>query len=146
VPGSWDEMVWDCVYALLMQDAWPEEYLNSVEEQAEQEIRRIQEQAGNYNTSAIDSDTLRQELRQLAAINLEEATFEEKRDIINKLGIMVYPSEDFKTMQVKCGLKLTVERDNNVFVGEDGCGIVLLGEDESTYQGPEGSPWSCFRS
>jgi hypothetical protein len=179
VPGSWDEMVWDCVYALLMQDAWLEEYLNSVEEQAEnveklikseqqkilranakivkiregfeadiysiddakasiagcqhaigkaeQEIRRIQEQTGNYNTSAIDSDTLRQELRQLAAINLEEATFEEKRDIINKLGIMVYPSEDLKTMRIKCGLKLTVERDNNVSIGEDGCGIVMFG-------------------
>jgi hypothetical protein len=72
-------------------------------------------------------DTLRRELRQLAAINLEEATFEEKRDITNKLGIMVYPSEDLKTMRVKCGLKLTVERDNNLSIGEDGRGIVMFG-------------------
>ena len=75
----------------------------------------------------IDSDTIRQELQQLATINLEEATFEEKRDIINKLGIRVYPSEDLKTMRVKCGLKLTVEGEQNGLVGEDGCGIVMFG-------------------
>jgi len=179
VPGSWDEMVWDCVYALLMQDAWLEEYLSSVKDQAddverlikleqqkilrsqtkitkiregfeagiysiddakvriagcqdaigkaEQEIRRIREQVNNYSTSAIDSDTLRQELQQLATKNLEEANFEEKRDTINKLSIKVYPSEDLKTMRVKCGLKLTIEGDNNGSAGEDGCGIVMFG-------------------
>jgi len=172
-------MVWDCVYALLMQDAWLEEYLSSVKDQAEdverlikseqqkilrahakitkiregfeagiysiddakvriagcqdaigkaeQEIRRIREQVSNYSTSAIDSDTLRQELQQLATKNLEEATFEEKRDIINKLSIRVYPSEDLKTMRVKCGLKLMIEGDNNGSVGEDGGGIVMFG-------------------
>jgi DNA invertase Pin-like site-specific DNA recombinase len=179
VPGSWDEMVWDCVYALLMQDDWLEEYLNSVENQvesveklikseqqkilranakmakiregfeagiysiddakasiagcqdtigkSEQEIRRIREQASNYSNSAIDSDTLKQELKQLAAINLDEATFEEKRDIINKLGIRVYPSEDLKTMRVKCGLKLMVDSDQDGPVDEDGCGIIMFG-------------------
>ena len=35
VPGSWDEVVWDCVYALLMQDAWIEEYLSSAKDQVE---------------------------------------------------------------------------------------------------------------
>ena len=94
---------------------------------AEQEIRRIREQVNNYSTSAIDSDTLRQELQQLATKNLEEATFEEKRDIINRLSIRVYPSEDLKTMRVKCGLKLMIEGDNNGSVGEDGCGIVMFG-------------------
>jgi site-specific DNA recombinase len=179
LPGNWDEMVWDCVYALLMQDAWLEEYLSSVEDQAkdverlikleqqkiprsqniitkiregfeagiysiddakvriagcqdaigkaEQEIRRIREQVNNYSTSTIDSDTVRQKLQQLATKNLEEATFEEKRDIINKLSIRVYPSEDLKTMRVKCGLKLMIESDNNGSVGEDGCGIVMFG-------------------
>ena len=94
---------------------------------AEQEVRQIREQAHNYSASAIDSDTLRQELQQLATINLEEATFKEKRDIINKLGIRVYPSEDLKTMRVKCGLKLMIEGNNNGSVGEDGCGIVMFG-------------------
>ena len=94
---------------------------------AEQEIRRIREQVNNYSTSAIDNDTLRQELQHLVTKNLEEATFEEKRDIINKLGIRVYPSEDLKNMRVKCGLKLMIEGDNNGSAGEDGCGIVMFG-------------------
>ena len=41
MPGSWDEMAWDCVYALLMQDAWLEEYLSSVKDQAENVKRLI---------------------------------------------------------------------------------------------------------
>ncbi len=162
-----------------MQDAWLEEYLSSIEDQAEdverlikseqqkilraqsritkiregfeagiysiddakvriagcqdaigkaeQEIRRIREQVNNYSASAIDRDTLRQELQQLATKNLGEATFEEKRDIINELSIRVHPSEDLKTMRVKCGLKLVIEGDNNGSVGEDGCGIVMFG-------------------
>ena len=179
VPGNWDEMVWDCVYALLMQDAWLEEYLSNVKDQtedveklirseqqkilrfqnkitkiregfeagiysvddakvritgnqdaigkAEQETRRIREQVNNYSTSTIDSNALRQELQQLATKNLKEATFEEELDIINKLSIRVYPSEDLKTMQVKCGLKLVGEGDNNGSVDENGCGIVMFG-------------------
>jgi len=58
---------------------------------------------------------------------LEDATFEEKRDILNKLDIMVFPSEDLKTMRIKCSLKLTVEDDNKGSVGEDRCGIVMFG-------------------
>jgi len=58
---------------------------------------------------------------------LEDATFEEKRDILNKLDIRVFPSEDLKTMRVKCGLKLTVKDDNNGSVGKDRCGIVMFG-------------------
>ncbi|MFC2042121.1 recombinase family protein [Chloroflexota bacterium] len=191
VPSSWDEMVWDCTYALLIQDTWLEEYLSSVENQAEDverlikseqqkmlranakigkiregfeagiygiddakfkiagcqdaikkaedEIRRIREQVGKYSNSEIDIDTVRQELKQLATINLEEATFEEKRDIISKLGIRVYPSEDLKTMRVKCGLKLTIEGDNHGSVGEDGCGIVMFGLPRSRSQPVSGS-------
>jgi len=64
---------------------------------------------------------------QLATKNLEKATFEEKRDVINKLSIRVYPSEDLKSIRVKCGLQPIVEGDNNVTVNEDGCGIVMFG-------------------
>ena len=77
--------------------------------------------------SVIDSDTLRQELQQLATINLEETTFEDKRDILNKLDMRVYPSEDLKTMRVKCRLKLMIAGDENGSSGEDGCGIVMFG-------------------
>ena len=94
---------------------------------AEQETRRIREQVNNYNTSTIDSNALRRELQQLATKNLKEETFEEELDIINKLSIRVYPSEDLKTMQVKCGLKPVGEGDNNGSVDENGCGIVMFG-------------------
>ena len=38
--------------------------------------------------------------------NLDKATFEEKSDLVTKLGIQVYPSEDLKSMKVKCQLNL----------------------------------------
>jgi hypothetical protein len=41
--------------------------------------------------------------------NLDKATFTEKRDIINKLGIKVYPSEDLKTMKIKCSLNFPAD-------------------------------------
>jgi hypothetical protein len=94
---------------------------------AEQEIGRIWGQAHRYHASAIDGNTIRQELRQLATKNLEEALFEDKRDILNKLDIKVYPSEDLKTMRVKCGLKLKIESEEYCHVAEDGCGIVMFG-------------------
>ena len=56
-------------------------------------------------------DELKKELEKLAQKNLEEATFGDKRDIISELGIKVYPSEDLKTMKVKCTLNL--ENDGN---------------------------------
>jgi hypothetical protein len=42
-------------------------------------------------------------LKELRDRNLDEASFEDKLDIIVKLGIKVYPSEDLKTMRVTCG-------------------------------------------
>jgi len=48
-------------------------------------------------------------LKALAERNLDEATFEEKREVISKLDIKIYPSEDLKTMHIKCGVNLTCE-------------------------------------
>jgi len=53
-------------------------------------------------------------LKALRDRNLEDASFEDKLDIIAKFGIRVYPSEDLKTMRVTCGLNLQFEHD-----GED---------------------------
>jgi len=52
--------------------------------------------------------------------NLDEATFEDKRDIMNKLDIRVYPSEDLKTVKIKCGLTLDIE-DKDEIADVDGC-------------------------
>jgi len=92
---------------------------------AEQEMTRIKAQMDNRST-AIDVDSLRRELEALAERNLEEATFEDKRDIINKLDIRVYPSEDLKTVMIKCGLRLHPE-DKGQMACKDGCRIVMSG-------------------
>ncbi|MFH1141549.1 MAG: hypothetical protein V1724_07835, partial [Chloroflexota bacterium] len=48
----------------------------------------------------------RQEMKALRDKNLNQATFEEKLDIIATLGIRVYPSEDLKSVKVTCGLNI----------------------------------------
>jgi len=45
-------------------------------------------------------------LKALRDRSLDEATFEEKLDIVSKLGIKVYPSEDLKSMRVVCHVNL----------------------------------------
>jgi len=56
-------------------------------------IRCFRWSSGNPN-SPFEVLKLKKELERLAQVNLDKATFTEKRDIINKLGIRVYPSED----------------------------------------------------
>ncbi len=177
IPGSWDDLAWDCVYALLQQDAWLEQQLAAEQNhfhnlnklikleqhkalQAQTKIAKIQEgfEAGVYtieeaksriancqkivaeaeretsrtghqmsgNSTVIDVNALRQELNNLVEKSLDEATFEGKRDILNKLDIRVYPSEDLKTAKIKCGLSLDIE-DKDEIAGEDGCRIVVSG-------------------
>jgi len=99
----------------------------TVIEKAEQEIERIHEQIGNCNSMAVDPHAVKHELQKLAEKNLEEATFEDKRDIINKLDVRVYPTEDLKTMRIKCGLNLDMEADGSASTQNNGCGIVMFG-------------------
>ena len=177
VPGSWDDMIWDFVAALLSDNSWIEEQLAVEQEksvasmklvdieqrriaQIQSKIAKIQEgfEAGiyslddarnrirNYQRSLTkaeqeieqlhkhsgrginmpDIDTLRQELKALAEKNLDEASFGETREIISKLDIKVYPSEDLKTIRIKCGINLTCdqETDNGAIVQ---CGKIILG-------------------
>lgn len=77
---------------------------------AEQEIERLIRATVGQNSSG-DVEELKKELERLAQVNLDKATFAEKQDIINKLGIRVYPSEDLKTMKVRCSLRF--DNDNN---------------------------------
>ena len=49
---------------------------------------------------------MKEERKGLRDRNLDEATFEEKLEIISKLGIKVYSSEDLKSMRVLCQFNL----------------------------------------
>jgi hypothetical protein len=174
IPYTWDDVVWDCVYAILKQDGWVEEQLSALEKQnrdieklvklerqkilqaqtkitkvregfegglynleeaksrvdgylslvakAQQEIKRLNELAGE-GKPAVNIDKLRKELEGLSKENLDKATFAEKRDIIIKLGIRIYPSEDLKTVKIRCSLGF--RNDGN---GEpsDRCGIIQM--------------------
>ena len=52
--------------------------------------------------------------------NLNEATFEEKRNLISMLGIKIYPSEDLKTVRIKGGINMKIDN-----TGE--CGKIFSG-------------------
>ena len=90
------------------------------------ETQRLGEQLNGSKEPAIDVPSLRSELKKLAEKNLTEATFQEKREVIGKLGIRVYPSEDLKMMKIKCGLRLNIE-DNSELLNAGGCRIVTFG-------------------
>jgi hypothetical protein len=59
------------------------------------------EQTFNKPFNLTDIEDFRSDLKALAYSNLEKAISEEKREIIDKLNIMIYPSEDIKTMRNK---------------------------------------------
>jgi len=46
------------------------------------------------------------ELKALRDRNLKEATFEERADLVARLGIRVLPSEDLKSRKISCRLNL----------------------------------------
>jgi DNA invertase Pin-like site-specific DNA recombinase len=80
---------------------------------AESEIRRLQESVKASISGKADIEAMSEELKALRDRNLDETTFEDKLDIISKMGIRVYPSEDLKSMRVLCQLNLEqVQSDN----------------------------------
>ncbi len=74
---------------------------------AESEIGKLREQIANRSLSAIEAALLRQELKFLRDRNLQESNFEEKADLVAKLGIKILPSEDLKSRKISCRLNLT---------------------------------------
>jgi site-specific DNA recombinase len=73
---------------------------------AEDEMQRLQTRIKTPTSGIDDIVAMREELKVLRDRNLDHATFEEKLDIVSKLGIKVYPSEDLKSMRVCCRLNL----------------------------------------
>ena len=76
------------------------------------------------NSTVIDVNALRRQLKILVEKNLDEATFEAKRDIMNNLDIRFYQSEDLNTVKIKCGLPLDIENKDEI-VDVNGCRIVM---------------------
>ena len=74
--------------------------------QAEAEIARLEKQMASKGLGALEAELLRQELKALRDRNLMESAFEEKVDLIAKLGIKVLPSEDLKSRKILCRLNL----------------------------------------
>jgi len=93
---------------------------------AEQGITRINNNSREFNAT-FNVEKLKRELQALATQNLDHAVFSEKQDIINKLGVKVYPSEDLKTMRIRCALNFPNGGDNLSTEPDDRCGIVLFG-------------------
>ena len=73
---------------------------------AEDEIQRLQKAVWGRRSSTADINATREELKALRDRNLDAITFEEKLDIVSRLGIKIYPSEDLKSMRVLCELNL----------------------------------------
>ena len=90
---------------------------------AQIEINNLRRQISNSFTR--DSvEKLRLELTSLQSKNLEEAGFEERINLVAKLNIKVYPSEDLKSRRIKCGMNIC---DIEKIGGQDGFAKVVFG-------------------
>jgi len=101
-----------------VQEGWEKGFYTSEEVQTklakhreaiargETEIERLREQMANRSLSAIEAELLRHELKALRDRNLWESTFEERADLVARLGIRILPSEDLKSRKIFCRLNL----------------------------------------
>jgi len=63
--------------------------------------------------SEADLEGFKKRLSTLRARNLASATFEEKREVIVKLGTKVHLSENLKSVRIACGLNVESDRDSH---------------------------------
>jgi hypothetical protein len=73
---------------------------------AEAEIKRLQLQMTDKDLSTIEAEVLREQFRSLRDRNLRQAAFEEKVDLVAKLGIKILPTEDLKSRKIYCRFNL----------------------------------------
>ena len=71
---------------------------------AETEIHRLHDIMGQKNISRQTKEEALQILESIRDTNLENASFDEKRNLIAKLGIKIYPSEDGKVVRISSTL------------------------------------------
>jgi len=76
---------------------------------AEKEQRRLESIMEQQVTSQSTIEMVRCSLEEIRNENLETASFIDKQELIARLGIVVYPSEDHKTVRITS--KLPILRD-----------------------------------
>ena len=80
------------------------------------EIQRLQTQIKGFTPKEMDE--LKEALRILRDRNIEEATFEDRMDLMARLGVQVYPSEDLKSRRIKCCLSNSNTKGEQVSVAK----------------------------
>ncbi len=60
----------------------------------------------NKDLSTVEVELLREQFRSLRDRNLRQAAFEEKVDLVAKLGLKILPTEDLKSRKIYCRLNL----------------------------------------
>ena len=73
----------------------------------EGETERLRRRAGAGPHTEGQLRAAREELARLRDRNMDEASFDERQEIISRLGLRVYPAEDLQTMQIKCRLAMS---------------------------------------
>jgi len=76
---------------------------------SEEAKQLLEARRGGQPSTAGDLEAVKRELKALRDSNLEKTAFDEKLDILARLGVKVYPSEDLKAMRVVCQLNLNPE-------------------------------------
>ena len=86
------------------------------------------QQTSTNGLNATDIENLQRDLKALAEKKLDGATYEEKQNVISKLNVRIYPSEDLKIMRVKCGVNFISERDGDNIQ----CGKIIFAPPKGT--------------
>lgn len=81
----------------------PEEYIKVYRDlisQAEKEVYRLQEIMAQHTLNKKTKEEVRRLLDTIRGMNLENISFSDQQNMIAKLGIKVYPSEDKKVVRI----------------------------------------------
>ena len=81
--------------------------LQGIVENAQAEVDRLQGLIGAQEQTTRGPEAIRRELESLRDSNVDEASFDQRFDMIARLAIEVYPAENLKSMRVTCRLGLT---------------------------------------
>jgi hypothetical protein len=76
-------------------------------EKADIEIARLQGIVQTAKQSEEKVEATKKALEKLRDTNLKTANFQEKAELVARLGIKIYPSEDLTYMRMYCGLNIT---------------------------------------